>query len=335
MIKPHAIVFSSGKANPIAEAVKENLEMRGFMADTWKENFFDENNAAALHTFLKKLLCFDFAVLVLGDDNLRIDETSGRPEPVPRDNVIFELGAAMARMGTKKTFLLTPTEPRVTLPTYFKGIDPLNYELRADGNHLAGTGTACNHIRNRLARLDEDAFHSDLPALGLSYGYFFNFVQPVVETLVQPQRIVFPDGESEWLPEHSFTLTVIIPEKLMNRRAADDFLRHEMRAANVHVHLKNGRDVSVYPLPRARPNAPLHILDIPTTLLTSEEVIRRVDNFWGSGDRDFREHLTRRELATFGRRIRGLIQEKQMNEREVMVMTISELPDYIPQLAQR
>ena len=190
-----------------------------------------------------------------------------------------------------------------------------------------------HHIRNRLARLDEDAFHSDLPALGLAYGYFFNFVQPVVETLVQPQRLAFPEGNSEWRPEHGFTLTVVIPEKLMNRRSADDFLRNEMRAANVHVQLKNGRDMSVYPLLRSRPDGPLHILDIPTTLLTSEEVIRRVDNFWGGGDRDFREHLTRRELATFGRRIRGLIQEKQMSERDVMVVSISDLPAHIRQFS--
>lgn len=335
MTKPHAIIFSSGKAHLVAEAVKENLEMRGYLADTWKENFFDENNATALHTFLKKLLCFDFAVLVLSDDDIRLDLESGSPMPVPRDNVILELGAAMARMGTKKTFLLTPAEPQVTLPTYFKGINPLTYQLRADGNHLAGTGTACIHIHNRLVRLDEDAFHSDLPALGLSYGYFFNFVQPVVETLVEPQRIAFPEDDSEWLPKHGFTLTVIIPERLMNRRSADAFLQNEMQAANVHLRLKNGRDMSVYLLARLMPDAPLHILDLPTTLLTSEEVIRRVDNFWGGGDRDFREHLTRRELATFGRRIRGLIQEKQMSERGVMVVSIADLPAHVQQLFQR
>ena len=106
-----------------------------------------------------------------------------------------------------------------------------------------------------------------------------------------------------------------------------------MNAANVHVRLKNGRDMSVYPLRRSRPDAPLHILDIPTTLLTAEEVIRRVDNFWGGGDRELREQLTRRELVTFGRRIRGLIQEKQMSEREVMVVSISDLPGHIRQLS--
>jgi len=332
MTKPHAIVFSSGKSHPIAEAVKENLEMRGFTADAWKENFFDANNTAPLNTFLKKLLCFDFAVLVLGDDDMRADPESGSTTPIPRDNVIFELGATMARMGTQKTFLLTPKEPRVTLPTYFRGLDPLTYELRQDGNHVAGTGTACSHIRDRMNRLDEDAFHSDLPALGLAYGYFFNFVRPIHDTLREPQRVTLPSSDGPWSPDHGYTLSIVIPDRLMNRQSADEFLKTEMRAYNVQVQLKDGRDVSVYVLPRPSPNSPLHILDIPTTLLTSEKVIRRVDSFWGGGDRDFRERLTKREISALARRIRGLIKDEQLSERRVMVVELATLSEHIAKL---
>jgi len=328
MPKPHAIVFSSGKSHPIAEAVKENLERHDFTADTWKENFFDENNTAPLNTFLKKLLCFDFAVLVLGDDDLRVDATTGGTTAVPRDNVIFELGATMARMGTQKTFLLTPSAPAVTLPTYFKGLNPLTYELRADGNLVAGTGTACRHIRDRMARLDEDASHSDLPALGLAYGYFFNFVMPIHNTLREAQRLALPSG-GEWIPEHGFTLSVVIPDKLMNRQAIDEYMKAEVGAANVHVLLKDGRDVSVYVLPRAKPDAPLHILDIPTTLLTSEKVIRRVDSFWGGGDRDFRDRLIRREISAFARRISGLVEEEQLSKSRVTVMHLADLQKHL------
>ncbi len=332
MNKPHAIVFSSRTSYPIAEAVKENLELQGFTADTWKENFFDANNTAPLNTFLKKLLCFDFAVLVLGADDLRADAESGSTTPVPRDNVVFELGATMARMGTQKTFLLTPKEPRVTLPTYFRGLDPLTYELRDDENHVAGTGTACRHIRDRMNRLDEDAFHSDLPALGLAYGYFFNFVRPIHDTLREPQRVTLPASGAPWVPEHGYTLTVVIPDKLMNRQDADEFLKSEMHTANVHVQLKDGRDVSIYVLPRKTPESPLHILDIPTTLLTSEKVIRRVDSFWGGGDRDFRDRLVQREVAAFARRIRGLIEEEHLSERRVSVVEIADLREHAAKL---
>ena len=302
--------------------------MHGFTADTWKEDFFDANNTAPLNTFLKKLLCFDFAVLVLGNDDLRANPQSGSTTPVPRDNVVFELGATMARMGTQKTFLLTPKEPRVTLPTYFRGLDPLTYELREDENHVAGTGTACSRIRDRMKRLDEDAFHSDLPALGLAYGYFFNFVRPIHDTLREPQPVTLPSSDASWSPERGYTLTIVIPDRLMNRQSADQFLQTEMQAANVQVQLKDGRDVSVYVLPRRSSDSPLHILDIPTTLLTSEKVIRRVDSFWGGGDRDFRERLVRREIAAFARRIRGLIAEEQLSEQRVSVVEIAGLREH-------
>lgn len=230
----------------------------------------------------------------------------------------------MARMGTQKTFLLTPTQPVVKLPTYFKGIDPLPYEKREDGNNVAGTGSACIQIRDRISRLEQDAFHSDLPALGLAYGYFFNFVRPIHDTLREAQEVRFTKSESKWRPEHGFVLNVVIPETLMARNRIDDYMA-ELGAENVHVLLKDGRDVSVYVRPRKALNSPLEILDIPTTLLTSEKVIQRVDSFWGGGDRQFKETLIRREIAAFSRRIRALVDEHQLSGKRVCVLDIAEL----------
>jgi hypothetical protein len=330
MSQLHGVVFSSGKTYPIAEAVKQNLTQRGLLADTWRENFFDLNNTAPLNTFLKKLLCFDFAVLILGNDDLRIDPDGGAARNIPRDNVIFELGATMARMGTQKTFLLSPREPNVTLPSYFRGLDPLFYDHRSNDDQVAGTAQACSQIADQLRRLDEDAFHSDLPAIGLAFGYFYNFILPVHRTLREPQRFDTADSEA-WAPENGFTVTTFLPERLMNRQAIDEFMQQEAKARNLHVQLKDGRDISVYVLPRTRA-ASLHILDIPTTLLTSEKVIRRVDSFWGGGDREFREGLVRREIAAFGRRLRGLIEEEQLSASRAFVEPLSNLEAHLARL---
>ena len=327
MQKPHAAIFSSGKSVPFAEGAKLNLE-RDFTVDLWTENFFDGNNTLPLNTFLKKLLCYDLAVLVLGDDDVQLEKGGNGQVWVPRDNVIFELGATMARMGTQKTFLLTPEAPAVKLPTYFTGVDPLTYQKREDGNHAAGTGGACIKIRDRMRRLEQDAFHSDLPALGLAYGYFFNFVLAVHSTLREIQTVRFSKSETSWMPQHGFRLSIVIPEALMTRHRIDDFMA-DVGAENVHILLKDGRDVSVYALPRVIPDAPLEILDIPTTLLTSEKIIQRVDSFWGGGDRAFKETLMRREIAAFARRIRGLIIEEQLSERRIQVVEISKLKEHI------
>jgi hypothetical protein len=110
----------------------------------------------------------------------------------------------------------------------------------------------------------------------------------------------------------------------MTRLRIDDEMR-DFGAENVHVLLKDGRDVSVYVEPRKSPDGPLEIIDIPTTLLTSEKVIHKVDSFWGGGDKAFKETLVRREIAAFGRRIRGLIEEEQLSAKRVRVLELAEL----------
>ncbi len=83
--------------------------------------------------------------------------------------------------------------------------------------------------------------------------------------------------------------------------------------------------MSVYVRPRSEKQRRLHIIDIPTTLLTSAEVITRIDNFWGAGDRNFKSALARREIAAFGRRLRALIKEKQLSATCVEVVMLTDV----------
>src|SRR5205807_8472644 len=123
----------SSKLVPIAEAIRDNLafargEELSFEVTPWTEGFF-RSNEIPLNRFLKNLLRFDAAVVVLGADDLRESEKdAGARVYVPRDNVIFELGACMSRLGTQKTFIVVPETPEVVLPSYFKGIYPLKYQ---------------------------------------------------------------------------------------------------------------------------------------------------------------------------------------------------------------
>jgi hypothetical protein len=324
MDQPHILVCSSAKSLRVAEGVKQNLE-RQFSVDLWTEDFFDENNVTALNTFLKKLLRFDAAVIVMGPDDVQVNPVTSERNYVPRDNVIFEMGAAMARIGTRKTFVLAPDKPQVKLPTYLKGLTPLIYQQREDANFVAATGTASTQIRNQLSRMEQDVFHSDLPAVGLAYGYFNNFVYPLYTALNERKCAELPEGEKCWELDDGFTITVAVPDSLMTLQSVDDILVDEIGASKVKVKIRGGRDMSVYRLHRTQDNSPLQIIDIPTTLLTSAEVIARVDNFWGAGDREFRDALTRREIAAFGRRVRGLIEEKQLRAGKVRVVPVAEL----------
>ena len=256
------LVLSSGKSLEAAKALASSLDAH--FPTTAYNSFFDRNNETILNEFLKKLLLVDVAVLILGADDLLKEDKDGKEIYVPRDNVIFELGAVMARLGMKRVFVVMPKDPQVKKLSYLNSILPLNVPDDGDWTQVAA------QIVDSLKKLDEDLFHSDLPALGLVQGYFFNFVKPVITTLTQPQCVRFEkSGSSEWDPGDGWTFTIIIPEKPMGRGDVDDLCKETLGTENVSVALNDGRDISVYALPRPGPNAPLHLLDVPTTLLTS------------------------------------------------------------------
>ncbi|WP_409072591.1 TIR domain-containing protein [Mitsuaria sp. 7] len=54
----------------------------------------------------------------------------------PRDNVIFELGYFMSKLGRFRTFLLVPEMPNaesIKLPSDFKGLTPITYKQLVRG----------------------------------------------------------------------------------------------------------------------------------------------------------------------------------------------------------
>lgn len=320
MDKPEIAIFSSKALIPIAEAIRDNLKYQ-FTVTPWTEGFF-RSNEIALNTFLKKLLCFDAAVVVLGADDLRESVTAGgAKEWVPRDNVIFELGACMSRLGTQKVFFVVPESPVVLLPSYFKGFGPLSYEQRADGNLPAAVGSACTAIKTQFAQLNQSAFYSDLPAQGLSFGYFYNFISPAYRKLRSGAELT---AGASWKEEAGFAIHIVMPgETFMNRDQVDKNLRAR-NLVKLELPLADGRNISVYHRPRAKADEPLHLYDIPTTLLTSERVIKKVVDFWGGGgEKPFRDALVRREIASFSRALTDILSEEQLADR-VKVISLAE-----------
>jgi predicted nucleotide-binding protein len=68
----------------------------------------------------------DFGVAIAHPDD--IVRSRGKESVTPRDNVIFELGFFMSRLGRKRTFLLVPqTDADLKLPSDFKGMLPITY----------------------------------------------------------------------------------------------------------------------------------------------------------------------------------------------------------------
>jgi hypothetical protein len=149
MAKPSLFVGSSTEGLEFARAV------RGLLADAaevtlWNEGFFTLG-ATFLENLVTALGRFDFAVLVLTPDDLvssRSVESLG-----PRDNLLFELGLFMGRLGRSRTFALMPAGG-LKLPTDLAGLVAAKYDWpRGDGSHAAAVGAACDGIRAAIRDL--------------------------------------------------------------------------------------------------------------------------------------------------------------------------------------
>lgn len=72
----------------------------------------------------------------------------------PRDNVMFELGLFMGRLGRSRTFIVCNTSEQLRLPSDLAGVTIAKYdENRADGNLIASVSPACTLIRTAMRDL--------------------------------------------------------------------------------------------------------------------------------------------------------------------------------------
>ena len=90
----------------------------------------------------------DFAIAIAAPDDVL--ETRNLRWTVARDNVTFELGLFMGRLGRKRTILLESRGEHVHLPSDLLGLTTLTYVWR-DGIGASSSFTpTCNRIRDHV-----------------------------------------------------------------------------------------------------------------------------------------------------------------------------------------
>lgn len=90
----------------------------------------------------------DFAIAVAhGDD---ITEIREKEWPVPRDNVIFELGLFMGRLGRMRAILMEPREEKVKLPSDLAGVTTIGYRYIPGKDEASHIAPAVNALRTHI-----------------------------------------------------------------------------------------------------------------------------------------------------------------------------------------
>lgn len=199
MNKPIIFIGSSSEGLPIAYAIQENMENESDVI-IWTQGVFDLGNSY-LESLIEQLDKADFAILVLTEDDITI---SRNQETVsPRDNVLFELGLFMGRLGRNRSFFVFDQDKTIKIPSDLSGISAATFKTQLSGNLAASLGPACNKIRNaitktgRRAKINQshlNAYNERFNFCNKIEGYWWERIKPDTASALSFVHVTYDAG---------------------------------------------------------------------------------------------------------------------------------------------
>jgi len=143
-------IISSAEALPVARAIQNAFEHDPFNVVVWTDGVFKIANYT-LQSLEDQVDASDFAIAIAHADDMAT--VRGADWPTPRDNVVFELGLFMGRLGRARAILMEPRDEKVKLPSDLAGITSVPYRFEAGGDASASIAPACNRLRDHINSL--------------------------------------------------------------------------------------------------------------------------------------------------------------------------------------
>ncbi|MBF0379344.1 MAG: nucleotide-binding protein [Desulfamplus sp.] len=172
--KPKVFIGSSVEGLGVAYSIQYELE-HDAEPTVWSQGVFNLTQPV-LTELLKCLDQFDAAIFVLTPDD--VANIRGKEEMVARDNILFELGLFIGRLGAERTFMVKHRGcGSLHLPTDLLGITPGTYDsARTDGNLRAALGPFCYQVRSQLSklRLSSEKCESHESEIDIKYNDLMN-----------------------------------------------------------------------------------------------------------------------------------------------------------------
>lgn len=147
-VKPKVFFGSSVESLDLARTLQAQLQHE-IAGKVWAQGVFRPSKDA-ISSLTEELNKSDFGVFILSADDIakiRKDEFS-----IPRDNLIFELGLYIGKLGKDRAFIVTPrNQADFHLPSDLIGLTPITYDLddvKADRD--SGLGPVATAIINEI-----------------------------------------------------------------------------------------------------------------------------------------------------------------------------------------
>ena len=307
-MKPSIFIGSSSEALPLARAVRDELTKQ-FLPDLWSENLF-ELGEDTLTNLLRFVQCYDFAVLVISDDDVTTSRKTTQASP--RDNVIMELGLFLGALGRRRAFVVVvrTDDGSPKLPTDLLGNNGafLSKDLHKSLD-LDQLSTELKHLVETIEARNKESSLQLLPSTGLAIGYFENFLLPVCQELANTSSVKVGDSEIN-LKTTKFCFRIVLPKTLSD--ASIEGAKRFCKDKGVQDYQLKGTSRSFpffvdWKLEAGR----LIFYDYPTTLRASHEAIQLAlaGPYMGYGK--YHALLDEKEINNFERTLRILLMRPQ------------------------
>lgn len=147
-VKPRVFIGSSTESLWIAEAIQENIKYSCY-CEIWTQGTF-KPSGTALDSLCAALNHFDFAIFVFSPDD--VTKIRDHSYGTVRDNVLFETGLFIGKIGRSRVFYIAPQGMELHLPTDLLGFNPEQYDTKHP-NPIAAVGASCAVIKREIMRL--------------------------------------------------------------------------------------------------------------------------------------------------------------------------------------
>jgi hypothetical protein len=257
MNKPRIFIGSSSEGLEVANTVKEVLS-KDFDCVLWNDGTVFGLSTSYLDSLLKAGSMFDFGILVATKDD-RI-HSRGEDQYAARDNVLFEYGLFMGRLGKFRTLILLEDEAK--RPSDMEGIYLSEFNKTAkEGDYKSLT----HQLQVIAAHIQEKYKLSELgllPSTAIAMGFYENFVKRICDYLRTKDFV-----EIDHVRYEEFEIQIVIPSVLQHNMqdSADHYFkinkltRHEFKP-------ETGRGIRTRIAQDSNNPNKLIICDIPTTL---------------------------------------------------------------------
>lgn len=314
-LKPTLFIGSSKEGLEVARLVKTHLSE---FADCriWNEDVF-ELNQSYFDTLKDVLNLYEYGVLIGTADDLQISRGEERWQA--RDNVLFEFGMFLGRLGTNKVFFLK--ESGTKIPSDLSGIALLEFSSKMD-NLEAQIRENCRQIIHHITQKSSGFDGGLFPSLPLAFGYFHNSIIPLCQQLTR-NPVAKIEGETCQIQD--FQVEVLIPDQLpRDVKEIVEVMKAQKKWRQIEIPNTDRRSYIFYCVPTEHSSTEkITIYDIPTTLNALNQTI---DEFVGRGrvGKDIKVQLVeQREIRYFRRVVDHLCQGSAFTRARVITQIVS------------